>query len=211
MTLWDIETSPLPPDQLAKVKPAFRAPGNYKDEAKIAAYVKEKEADWLERAALSSITGQVLAIGMSGPGYGPTIITGEGNQTSRPDEEWTIEHFWAGWRLGGTFVGFNIKGFDLPFLFQRSIILGIKPPTDLFEGRYWSSRFIDLQERWLCFNRSFEGHSMDMVCRALGMAPKGHSGAEFAKLWETDREEAKSYLRGDLERLAVLAEALGVR
>ena len=60
---FDIETGPLPRDEVEKFIPKFEAPSNYKDADKIAEVVSKKEEAWFKKAALSCTTGKVLAIG----------------------------------------------------------------------------------------------------------------------------------------------------
>ncbi len=61
--IFDIETGPRSRAELAECVPTFEAPANWKDPEKIAAYVAQKEAEWFQSAALSALTGRVLAIG----------------------------------------------------------------------------------------------------------------------------------------------------
>ena len=208
MIVFDIETGPLPSEHLAKVMPEFRAPANYKDQTKIEAYVSESRELWRQNAALSALTGRVLAIGVS--------MDGETKVIGLEDESETINWFWLQWqdarmtRGNEKFVGFCVKPFDLPFLVQRSWIHGVHVPFDVFEGRYWNSAFIDLQERWLCGGRDSRGASLDAVCRAFGLEGKHGTGADFARLWESDRYAAFAYLKHDLWLTRQLAERMGV-
>ena len=199
MTIFDIETGPLPDAELELVKPVFRAPSNYKDESKISAYIIDAEADWKKRAALSSLTGRVLAFGTK---EGETIRIIEGTE---PD---MLTKFWGVFRAAEEMVGFCVKSFDLPFLVQRSFINQVKVPVTLFDGRYWSRDVVDLQEVWLCYGRERDGASLDAVCRACGIGGKTGSGADFARLYDTDREAALMYLRDDLNLTQKLAERL---
>jgi hypothetical protein len=61
--IFDIETGPRSRAELAECVPTFEAPSNWKDPEKIRAHVAEKEAEWFQSAALSALTGRVLAIG----------------------------------------------------------------------------------------------------------------------------------------------------
>ncbi len=203
MVVWDIESSALSPAELAAIEPEFKAPANYRDAAKIAAYIAESRASWRDRAALSALTGRVLAIGIR--------QGGESKIWGVESEADMLQLFWDRFsddRLGEHYVGFSIKNFDLPFLVQRSFVKGIQVPYGVIEGRYWHHRFIDLQERWLCFGRESTGASLDAVCRACGLGVKTGSGADFSKLWSTDRDAAIAYLHRDLELCAKLAERL---
>jgi hypothetical protein len=105
-----------------KLIPEFMAPSNYKDSAKISAYIKQKEADYLERAADQPYTGYLSAI---------RIFDSEsrsvGTWTANPSQPsvavsartWLLKHYPAAWSnsLVGArasdviFVGFNIRQF----------------------------------------------------------------------------------------------------
>jgi hypothetical protein len=63
--VFDIETGPMPEEILTRQMPRFSAPGNWKDEDKIAARIREQEENYIKKAALSAQTGQVLAIGLA--------------------------------------------------------------------------------------------------------------------------------------------------
>ena len=199
MTVFDIETKPQSDAQLELVKPVFRAPSNYKDQAKIDIYILDAEAEWKKRAALSALTGRVLAIGTKEGAY-IQIIEG-----AEPD---MLAKFWQEFQEAEEMAGFCVKSFDLPFLVQRSFINQVKVPVTLFDGRYYSRDVVDLQEVWLCYGRERDGASLDAVCRACGIGGKTGSGADFARLYETDREAALMYLRDDLNLTQKLAERL---
>lgn len=69
---FDIETGPLPENELAALMPPFDPSevktGNIKDPEKIAAKIAEAEVnhkrDFIEKAALDPLTGRVVAIGL---------------------------------------------------------------------------------------------------------------------------------------------------
>ena len=111
---FDIETG-LSPDA-AEFAPEFEAPANYKDPVKIAAYKAEKLTEWVEQAALSAVTGRVLAIGLRENGK-TTIICED-------DEAAMLRDFWAfvapDGRIRAPLVGFKSNRFDVPFLVRRS-------------------------------------------------------------------------------------------
>lgn len=199
--VFDCETGPAPDSQLALIKPAFVANRTLKDPEKVKNDLAEKEAAWTERAALSALTGQVLAIGTN-INDTVTVLTGS--------EVEMIQSFWGAWKLRGRIIGFNCKDFDLRFLVMRSRILGIDVPDDLFSGRYWNGRIIDLLELWNCYSRDYTGHSLGAVCAACGLGSKQGSGADFAKLFAEDRPAAISYIKNDIRLTTGLAQRLGV-
>lgn len=206
MHIIDIETIALPDDQLAALKPTFEPPANYKDPAKIAENLAAQEAKWKEQAALSAITGRVAIIGLLDNLGGFTASI-----ANEPEQEINIlRSFWADYAPHHV-LGWNIKGFDIPFLVQRSWIHGIRVPDNVFNGRFISADWAtDLLERWTCFQSRLQtGSSLDAVSRACGLGGKASTGAEFGKLWATNREQALDYCQTDCNLTWLLAKRLG--
>ncbi len=203
--IYDIETGPRPLTNIEPLCPEFDAPGNYKDPVKIAAYRDEKKKEWLDRAALSAVTGRVLAIGYLVDGNYYTFASG--------DEAEDIAAYWDlitdHGAITSRIIGFNSNGFDLPFLVRRSWKLGVRIPPTLFRGRYPNDCFVDLMDIWKCGNRD-QSISLDDLAKYLGVGAKNGSGKEFAELWETDRATALAYLENDLRLTEKCAERLGV-
>jgi hypothetical protein len=82
-------------------------------------------------------------------------------------------------------------------------------PFGIRRGRYWSDEMVDLRDAWQLGDRQARG-SLDTIAKHLGVGAKNGSGADFAALWQSDREKATEYLRNDLQLTARVAEALGV-
>ena len=217
--LFDLESGPLPLEQLAAIMPEFEASGTIKDPVKIEADIVKKRAAWMDKAALRATTGQVLALGWAvREGH-----FGEGEtQTLIGEETEIIERFWAMTNAHPTkgmetvdhpMIGFYSNHFDLPFIIQRSRILGIKIPASVltcYRGRWnLNERFVDLYDAWACGNRDC-GDNLNTVARSLGLPGKLGSGGDFAQLLITDRAAAVAYLTRDIEIAVAVAERLGV-
>jgi len=245
---FDIETGPLPDEELVKLCPAAKLPehpgefdpanvktGNLKDPIKIqeknnaaimahglavetygdACLIAEQQnfAAFRDKAALSATTGRVVAVGVVNAM--DIDIIGD-NQES---EEFILSEFWNTvvecLKFNIPMVGFNTKGFDLPFLVRRSWILGVPIPAGIRSGRYWSDSFVDLMEVW---NQGERGYvKLDTLCAAFGLPGKVTevdgvevSGATFHEIWETNREVAVEYLKGDIMLPVELARRMGV-
>ncbi len=193
--VFDIETGPRPEADIIDLAPEFKAPANYKDKDKIAAAIEEQKQEWLQRAALSAVTGRVLAVGWWQDGE--TTIIGE------DDEAETLRRVWemvaAAGREGRTVVGFNSNRFDIPFMTRRSWALGVDVPSGVYGARGYVNglAFLDLMDEWACGDRQAT-IKLDTLAKFLGCGQKNGSGAEFAGLWETDRPKALEYLRNDI-------------
>lgn len=205
MLVFDIETGPLPRAEIEPLCPKFDAPANYSNPDKIAAYIDAKREDWFDRAALSALTGQVLAIGCQ---VGETFT-----YYASGDEAEDIAAFWdliadtGG--LNDRVIGFNILGFDIPFLVRRSWKLGIKVPFNLFRGRWPNEFLVDLMDVWKCGSRD-QSVSLRTLSRYLGVGDKNGDGKDFASLLESDREAALAYLENDVRLTTRCAAALGI-
>jgi len=118
--------------------------------------------DIREGLGFSPLTGSIVAMGLydlerrQGVVYycsdqkQEDIVHEEFVLKSRTEKE-MLEDFWEGAKNYDTFVTFNGRGFDLPFLNLRSAVNGIRPTQDLMEGRYVYQqkhcRHIDLQDQ----------------------------------------------------------------
>jgi uncharacterized protein YprB with RNaseH-like and TPR domain len=212
---FDIETGPLPENELAALLPRFDPAevktGNIKDPDKIAAKIAEAETnhkrDFIERAALDPLTGRVIAIGLLDSESGKFDVIGH------DDEAKTLGEFWEAClgEMGRTnqMVGFNSSQFDLPFLFRRSWKHRVQIPLGIRRGRYWSEEMIDLREGWQLGDRMARG-SLDAIAKHLGVGEKNGEGKEFARLWAEDRAKAVAYLRNDLELTAKVGGVLAL-
>lgn len=230
--VFDIETAPLPETELVALVPPFDPAevktGNLKDPDKIAAKLAEAEANHrrevIDRAALDPLTGRVIAIGLliASPHPGTEGATKAGSESpphhefriiGHDDEAATLKEFWQVCQgdMGriNEMIGFNSNQFDLPFLIRRSWKHRVPVAHGIRRGRYWSEQMIDLRDLWQLGDRQARG-SLDAVAKHLGVGAKTGSGADFAKLWETDRSRAIEYLRNDLQLAAGVARALGI-
>jgi len=223
--VFDVETGPLPENELISMMPAFDPAevktGNLKDPAKIAEKIAEAEAnhrrDFFDKAALDPLTGRVIAIGTL------DLETDNFAIISNVDEAQLLREFWHLTRgeMGriNPLIGFNICNFDLPFLYRRSWKHRIAVPFGIRRGRYWCDQVVDLRDAWQLGDRQARG-SLDSIAKHLGvgakcvphgpLSGKNITGADFAGLWNTDRKSAEGYLKNDVELTAKVADALGI-
>lgn len=225
------------PPHPGEFNPASVKYGNLKDEAKRAAKLEEaqnahavavanydqdvvtaRDEAWQKfrsDAALSPVSGQVLAIG---------IRRGDKSGIfAEPTEAETISKFWKKYlacRAEQTkLVGANIAQFDLPFLIRRSWILGVDVPATAYSysGKWinFDVLFCDIRQLWQLGQQNGCESSLGAMAQALGCGRKteGVNGGDFAKLWKgtaDERRQATSYLLNDLQLTADVAARLGV-
>ena len=141
----DIETTCLSnaADYLEPVQPAR----NLKDPEKIKADIEQRTAERDSKLALDWNVGRVAALGTWTERAGTQVAVCANEQ----QEAIALTCFWLDCRYK-TIVGFNIKGFDLKFMIQRSRYLGIDYPllTDFHPKGATAQKYgVFLEERGL--------------------------------------------------------------
>lgn len=222
-----------PPPHPGKFDPESVKYGNLKDEEKrlqkletarrahaeeVARHqmtIEQAKVQWWDgvrgKAALSPLTGRVLAIGYYSTDTDELIL-----DVDPENEPHMVRRFWMQFdkcqTSSRTMVGHNIAGFDIPFLMRRSWINGVDIPDGVFErGRYLNSRvFHDTMTLWACGGRDFV--KLDKVSKAFGFEGKteGVDGGMFADLLISNREKAEEYLKTDLIQTTKVAERMGL-
>ena len=187
----DIETAPttdpLVREQLAlEIKP----PGNMSKAETIAAWEEEKKPalvdEAMKKTALDGALGAVAVIGVAFGDDEPEAFWVDDTRPHNHEPEVLRSFFQRleqavaeGYRVDPIFVGHNVAGFDLRFLFQRAVILGIKPPACIpFMAKPWDERVYDTMVQWAGVRDTIK---MDKLARALGLPGKqGLDGSKVA-------------------------------
>lgn len=212
--VWDIETVPLGGDDLEAAIPPFDPnlikTGNLgadKAREKIEKLRKEHLERFFRRAALSPLSGQIAAIGVTGPSeMDQTLIFGDEGEIIR---EW-FGLFSSNLPGCAHWIGFNIANFDIPFICRRAWHLGIPVPAGITHGRYLSACFTDLFDVWRLTEYRPELISLSELARFLGLPAKEADGAQFGELLRYDPGKARAYLANDLRLTWRIAGLLGV-
>lgn len=228
---FDIETIPVQdPELIAEMRvelkaeldealDCIRAPSNYKDEAKIREYVNAKHAELLA-AHEGKVQDAILKTSFDG-GLGQVCVIGWAIEDDAPmsrhvgnltpsDERVVLQHFFASLdnlysptnRI--TLIGHNVIGFDIRFVWQRAMVLGVKPPFWMpRDPKPWGDTTFDTMLAWSGLK---QGGSMDKLCRIFGIPGKGDM--DGSKVWPMVQEgriaEVAEYCRGDVERTRAL-------
>ncbi len=139
------------------------------------------------KGALSAATGRVVCI---------CLLVDDGQNICEEsfvdhDEAMIIRGFWEVVYPGDVFIGHNAFGFDLPFLRQRSWILGIRPSRRIDLRRFYTGDVIDTMETWSNWGATkFIG--LDKLGTLLTVGGKTGHGSDVAEWWAA----------GDLQRIA---------
>jgi DNA polymerase elongation subunit (family B) len=124
-----------------------------------------------------------------------------------------LQKFWEVAEKYQVFVTFNGRGFDVPFLMARSMILGVKPTKNLMSNRYlsyqpWDAKHVDLLDQLSFYGAMQRKGSLHLWCHALGIeSPKaqGVEGDDVKALFESGRaEDVARYNARDLVATAEL-------
>lgn len=121
------------------------------------------------------------------PEYGKIVCIAIGYWDSVEDK-WKIEHFddedssekelllEFGRRINKDFdnfvlTGFNIKNFDMPFVYRRFLANGIMPPFsfDMCDKKPWDVRAYDLYKTWSDSNTIYGMCNFELVCNLMGV------------------------------------------
>jgi predicted PolB exonuclease-like 3'-5' exonuclease len=83
------------------------------------------------------------------------------------DEKEILENFWKAANGVHRYVGHNIWGFDLPFIYKRSVILGVRP-LPLNFARYRNIPIYDTMTEWDLWNYG-KSQKLDTLAKVLGL------------------------------------------
>ena len=209
----DCETIPnQSPEYRAKVREGIKPPAQFKKQDSIDAWMAENA---------ESATDEAIAKTSFDPAYGHIACIGwaigehgalRGVTIERVEDEAVV--------LGGFFddikeaagvhmvrwIGHYISGFDLRFLLNRAIVLGVKLPSSLILPRDikpWSDQVFDTMTAWAGAKGTI---SQDNLAKALGLAGKGDfDGSMVAEAWaKGEHAKIAAYCRDDVETVRAI-------
>lgn len=204
----DLETVAIP-DAADYLEPVS-APSNWKDEAKIAAYVKEAQAEVLGKAALDIDLARIVALGISQPGHDTRVLT-----TQHETEVSILTWLWDQWGRvpygERQMVTFNGLSYDVNLLLRRSMYLGVKAPH-IQTDRFKHPEVIDLFAILSRDGQQKPWHGLQFYLSRLGYPKAGPdiTGAEIAARYAAgDWAAIEQHCRMDVEATKWLAERIG--
>lgn len=178
------------------------------------AETEEKQQEVRETLGLYPLTGQIVAIGLYDPvkdirsvyfqapdsdlqaryeKNGIYYITGT--------EADILEKFWATIKKYQTFITFNGRGFDCPYILMRSAVHKIRPTRNLNPYRYSDKEHIDLADQ-LTFYGTTKKFTLDYFCKRFGIvSPKseGVTGLQVPQMFTDKRyQEIADYCLRDV-------------
>ncbi|TXH07134.1 MAG: 3'-5' exonuclease [Candidatus Moraniibacteriota bacterium] len=167
----------------------------------------------------SPLTGQIVAIGVLDAERKKSAVYYQPANASDTDfeeddckfealsEKAMLAKFWDIATKYDTFVTFNGRQFDVPFLMVRSAIHGVKPSKNLLANRYlsyqpWNAKHVDLLDQLSFYGAMRRKGSLHLWTRAFGIeSPKaqGVTGDDVRGLFKEGRyKEIARYNARDL-------------
>jgi predicted PolB exonuclease-like 3'-5' exonuclease len=199
---FDIETIPVQDAGIiADIASEIKAPGTYKKAESIAEWEATQKQTAIDEAvaktSFDGAYGQICCIGWavddmsikSAVGKEEDIINAFFNHLTECNPRGT----------DSVFVGHNVSAFDLRFLFQRAIILGIQPPAFIpFNAKSWSDTIFDTMTYFAGYGNRI---SLDKLSKALGFEGKtGITGADVWPMYQAGKiKEIAKYCEHDVE------------
>ncbi len=134
--------------------------------------------------ALSPYKGQIVSLGMYDieRDLGSVHFVGNPKDQSFSDdcfnykcqpEKELLEDFWESIKQYDVIVSFNGRAFDLPFLYMRSMALGVKISVEIAKQRYVTKQtppyHVDLFDEFSFYGSVAKKPSLKVLCEALGI------------------------------------------
>lgn len=214
MLIIDIETRRDGPglkryNEVVRVK----VPKQYKKEESIARFEVEQIAKRHEQAALLPWTGRIVAIAFGKLYYKPSggdeklvcdkKIVVNLDPAGEPD---LIRSFWE--MAEGTlqFIGYNILGFDIPFIVLRSMIHDVKPTRSIGLARYKSCPVYDLMQLLAGWDMK-KVVKLDVACELLGIE-NPLPGVDGSQVENMDEDMLIEYGKAEIDKIFRLYERM---
>jgi 3'-5' exonuclease len=139
------------------------------------------DANEAKKAALDALSGRIICIG--------SIVLDEfkaqfASSIVSDDESKLLSEFWSTLRRENvkSFVAHNGLGFDLPYIWKRSVINQVRPSFPLDLRRYRNDFVYDTMCVW--GNWEMRGNvSLNALAGGLGLGAKSGSGEQVLQFW----------------------------
>jgi len=209
----DIETVPAQPEQAQKqlIAETITPPGNMSKQETIDAwhagegkYAGAKDVlieEQYRKTSFDGAKGEVISVAFAvedGP------VVNYHRNLDEPEHVLLRNLFRNFTDLNGRvpyFIGHYIGGFDLKFLFQRAVVLGVNPGFDLGQYGRHGKQFYDTMMAWAGYKDTI---SLDNLCKALSL-PGKPDDIDGSKVWDFVKAgkiaEVAEYNISDVEKV----------
>jgi DNA polymerase elongation subunit (family B) len=200
----DIETIPCQsPEYAAEVRKGITAPGQFKKQDSIDAWVAENgdaaAAEIVSKTSFDPALGHICCIGWAIDNNPARYY----NMTCVEDEAAMIQGFFHNLPTLGQnrFIGHYITGFDLRFILCRAVVLGVRLPHSITfprDVKPWGENVFDTMTAWA---GPRDRISQDNLCRALGLDCKSDmDGSMVAAAWASgEHDRIAAYCLRDVD------------
>ena len=163
------------------------------------AETEEKQAEVKSTLGLYPLTGQIVAIGLYDPEKDIKSVYLQAPESQLEasyekdgiiyilgDESEILQKFWATIKKYSTFVTFNGRSFDCPYILMRSAVHKIKPTRNIMPYRYSDKEHIDLFDQ-LTFYNTTRRFNLDYFCKRFGIVSpksKGVTGLDVPMMFQ---------------------------
>lgn len=213
----DIETIPSQRDDVKGViAEGISPPGNISKQETIDKWWDEKAPaaidNKLRETALVGTFGEIICISWA-------IDDSQIWSCSRKQEEsegWLLKSFFEdlsasiGERQRPlTWIGHNVSGFDLRFIWQRCVVNKIRPLVEIpYKSKPWDTDVFDTMVEWAGVYGKDKG--MSKVCMALGFEGKGDmDGSKVYDTWLAgEYDKIREYCEDDVKRTKLMYKAM---
>jgi len=174
----------------------------------------EKQEDAKNSLSFYPVTAQIVTIGMLDVDTGKTFVFFQNNGKKEKivednatyvsgDEKEILFNFWKLIGKADTFITFNGRMFDCPFIMLRSAINSVRATKDLMPYRYGKGPHVDLYDQLTFYGATTRKFSLDIWCKAFDIkSPKqeGITGLQVKDLFKEGKYmDIARYCARDLE------------
>ena len=182
----------------------------------LAKFAEHKDMETAAVMGMSPFFGKVVSLafgeGEADPGdqrVAALVVPPDGSCTGADLPEWMrpmsepdlLRAFWTLAGAARTVVTYNGRGFDVPFLINRSLVHGVPARVDLMSQRFSLRPHLDLLQVVRHGSYGAGPSNLDVVCWALGIeSPKGQmDGSMVAPAYASGKiDEIAHYNRADV-------------
>lgn len=208
----DIETIPnQSPEFRAKVREGIKPPAQFKKQDSIDAWMAENAEsatdEIVAKTSFDPAYGHIACIGWAVGDERPTSISNKTPECEAVNLADFFREVCSGCGVHMVrWIGHYISGFDLRFLLNRAIVLGVKLPSSMILPRDikpWSDQVFDTMTAWAGAKGTI---SQDNLAKALGLAGKGDfDGSMVAEAWaKGEHNKIAEYCRSDVETVRAI-------
>ena len=192
-------------------------PGNIKKLETIAKWEAEEKPKLLEEAyrktSFNGAFGEIFCIGLALDDDPIVRVIRRSLLDNFASEKTILEEFFYSLEANcraPKFVTFNGNNFDLPFIYHRAVILGIRPPAFFprpLDIKPWGGPTADVMTMWAGSRGTI---SQDNLAKALGFEGKGDFDGSM--VWDAvqagEEQKVAEYCKDDVETLRKIYKRL---